>query len=159
MKKTEATRSGRAPKPLLIGELARQAGVKPDTIRFYERQGLLPKPARTAAGYRVYAGDALRQIGFIKQAQSLGFTLDEIQRILNLRGKGKERCRCVINIAEATLEEIEKKLAELNRFRDALKENLPVWKKEVAANRRMPEEFCALIEAGAKPVARPWKGS
>jgi DNA-binding transcriptional MerR regulator len=155
MKTTGSSPPGRAPRPLLIGELARQAGVKTDTIRFYERQGLLPKPSRTAAGYRLYAVNALRQIRFIKQAQSLGFSLDEIQRILSLRGQGKDRCRCVIKIAEATLEEIEMKLAELNRFRDALKANLPVWKKEVAANRRMPEEFCALIEASAKPAGRP----
>ena len=150
--RSNPSRSGRAPKPLLIGELAREAGVKTDTVRFYERQGILPEPSRTAAGYRVYGDGELRRIRFVKRAQSLGFSLDEIRRILSLQGRGLERCRCVIDIAEATLEEIETKLEELNRFRDALKENLPVWKREVAANRRMPEEFCALIEGSSKPA-------
>ena len=78
---------------LLIGELARQAGVKADTVRFYEKQGLLSKPTRTAAGYRVYDEAALKQLRFIKQAQSLGFSLQEVHRILNLRGEGKTTCR------------------------------------------------------------------
>jgi MerR family transcriptional regulator, copper efflux regulator len=69
---------------LLIGELARQSGVKPDTVRFYERAGLLAAPARTAAGYRVYDGAARERIQFIKRAQALGFSLDEIRRILSL---------------------------------------------------------------------------
>ena len=66
---------------LLIGELARQSGVKPDTVRFYEREGLLAAPARTAAGYRVYDSAARDRIRFIKRAQALGFSLDEIRRI------------------------------------------------------------------------------
>ena len=83
-------------KPLLIGRLAKLSGVTPDTIRFYERSGLLPKPSRTASGYRVYNDAALNQVRFIRKAQSLGFSLDEIRRIMSLRGHGKETCRCVI---------------------------------------------------------------
>jgi DNA-binding transcriptional MerR regulator len=132
-------------KPLLIGRLAKLAGVKPDTIRFYERSGLLPKPSRTASGYRVYNDSALNQLRFIRKAQSLGFTLDEIRRIMSLRGQGKETCRCVIAIAEATLSETETKLNELREFRDKLITNLTRWKRK----RRGPmaAEFCALIEA------------
>ncbi len=132
-------------KPLLIGRLAKLAGVKPDTIRFYERSGLLPKPSRTASGYRVYNDSALNQLRFIRKAQSLGFTLDEIRRIMSLRGQGKETCRCVIAIAEATLSETETQLNELREFRDKLITNLTRWKRK----RRGPmaAEFCALIEA------------
>ena len=129
---------------LLIGELARGAGVKADTVRFYERNGLLSKPERTAAGYRVYDKAALQRLRFIKKAQALGFSLDEIQRILNLRGHGRETCRCVVAMAAATLSETETKLKELQRFRDALERNVKRWKRlprgPVAA------EFCALIE-------------
>jgi len=82
-------------RPLLIGELAKQAGVKPDSVRFYERNNLLPKPQRSANGYRVYDEAAPNRLKFIKRAQALGFSLDEIRRILNLRGQGKETCRCV----------------------------------------------------------------
>jgi MerR family transcriptional regulator, copper efflux regulator len=126
---------------------ARKAlGNTPDTVRFYERSGLLPKPSRTASGYRVYDASALNQVRFIRKAQSLGFSLNEIQRILNLgRGQGKETCRCVIAMVEATLSETETRLKELRNFRDKLATNLERWKRQ----RRGPiaAEFCALIEA------------
>ena len=132
-------------KPLLIGRLAKLSGVKPDTIRFYERSGLLPKPSRMASGYRIYDDAALNQVRFIRKAQSLGFSLDEIRRIMSLRGQGKETCRCVIAMAEATLAETETKLKELRRFEQTLTTNLTRWKRK----RRGPiaAEFCALIES------------
>src|SRR5438132_6400139 len=83
-------------RPLLIGRLAKLAGVKSDTVRFYERSGLLPKPSRTASAYRVYDDAALKQLRFIKKAQSLGFSLDEVRRILHLRGQGGRTCRAVL---------------------------------------------------------------
>ncbi len=132
-------------KPLLIGRLARLARVKPDTIRFYERSGLLPKPSRTPSGYRVYGDAALNQMRFIRKAQSLGFNLDEIQRIINLRGQGKEICRCVIAMAEATLAETEVKLQQLGKFRDTLRSNLTRWKRK--GRGPIAAEFCALIES------------
>lgn len=131
-------------KPLLIGRLARLAGVKPDTIRFYERRGLLPRPARTAAGYRVYEEANLRRVRFIRKAQSLGFSLDEVQRILSLRGHSGETCRCVMAMAEATLSETEDKLRELARFKNKLETNLRRWKR--MGRGPIVAEFCALIE-------------
>src|SRR5216117_2325905 len=110
-------------KPLLIGRLAKLSGVKPDTIRFYERSGLLPKPQRLASGYRIYDDATLKQVRFIRKAQSLGFSLDEIRRIMSLRGQGKETCRCVVAIAEATLAETETRLKELRQFKDRLATN------------------------------------
>ena len=132
-------------KPLLIGRLASLSGVKPDTVRFYERGGLLPTPPRLASGYRIYDQAALKQLRFIRKAQSLGFSLDEIRRIMSLRGQGKETCRCVITMAEATLAETETKLKELRQFKDTLATNLTRWKR----TRRGPiaAEFCSLIEA------------
>lgn len=140
-------------KPLLIGQLARLAGVKPDSVRFYERSGLLPKPQRLASGYRAYDKWALRRLRFIKQAQSLGFSLDEIKRILSLRGEGKTTCRCVLAIAEATLSETENKLKELQRFRNALKRNVENWRTVNRSGGQMAAEFCALIESSV--VAPP----
>ena len=138
---------------LLIGQLAKEAGVKSDTVRFYEKQNLLPKPTRTAADYRVYDEAALKQLRFIKQAQSLGFSLQEIKRILNLRGEGKTTCRCVLAIAEATLSEAETKLRELQAFRDALKQHVEQWRTQSKAGRKMAAEFCTLIESSAGPEA------
>ena len=132
-------------KPLLIGRLAKLSGVKPDTIRFYERSGLLPKPSRTASGYRVYDAAALNQMHFIRKAQSFGFSLDEIRRIMSLRGQGKETCRCVIAMAEATLAETETKLKELHQFKDRLSANLTRWKRK--GRGPIAAEFCALIES------------
>ncbi len=142
----------------LIGQLAKAAGVKTDTVRFYEKSGLLPRTERTAAAYRVYDETALKRLLFIKQAQSLGFSLDEIKRILSLRGQGTETCRCVIAIAEATLSETGQKLRELQEFHDRLKRALIAWKQSAARRRECPAEFCDLIEGSASmvtPAQRP----
>lgn len=135
-----------ATRPLLIGDLAKRAGVKPDSVRFYERNGLLPKPPRSANGYRVYDEAALKRLQFIKKAQALGFSLDEVSRILNLRGQGKETCRCVVGMAEATLAETERKLAELSAFSEALRTNLARWRQPGRAG-PIAAEFCRLIES------------
>jgi len=132
---------------LLIGQLAKGAGVKSDTIRFYEKQGLLPEPVRSASGYRLYDESALKRIRFIKQAQSLGFSLEEIQRILAMRGSGPETCRCVIGIAEGTLAELTRKLHEMQAFHDRLERALQGWRKSTARRRKSLAEFCDLIEA------------
>lgn len=136
--------SGAKTKPLLIGQLAKLAGVKPDTVRFYERTGLLPQAKRTAAGYRSYDQVTAKQLLFVKKAQALGFSLDEIRRILRLRGHGKETCRCVVSMAEATLAETVRKLEALESFRQLLEANLHRWKIDGAA--RTKAEFCQLIE-------------
>lgn len=136
---------------LLIGQLARTGGVKADTVRFYERTGLLAKPERTFAGYRVYDPATVNQLRFIKQAQALGFTLEEIRRILRLRGHGRETCQCVIRMAEASLSEVETKLRELQAFRDGLAENLARWRRTSRNGGRVAAEFCALIERSQPP--------
>ncbi|ODU25294.1 MAG: hypothetical protein ABS95_00635 [Verrucomicrobia bacterium SCN 57-15] len=136
---------------MLIGDLAKLAGVKTDTIRFYEKTGLLPAPERKASGYRVYDEPAVRQVRFIKRAQALGFTLDEIRRILNLRGRGQPTCRCVMAMAEATLSETESKLKEMQHFADGLRKNLARWRKASGGGKKMAAEFCTLIESTNPP--------
>ena len=128
----------------LIGELAKAVGVKSDTVRFYERSGLLPRPARTEAGYRTYDQHSLQKLRFIRKAQALGFSLDEIRRIISLQGT-KGTCECVIGMAEATLAETDLKLQQLRAFRKGLAANLERWKN--GAQRKAGAEFCALIEA------------
>ncbi len=136
-------------KPLLIGQLAARAGVKSDSVRFYERSGLLPKPSRSSSGYRTYDEAAVQRLRFIKKAQALGFSLDEVRRILSLRGRGAETCRCVTAMAEATLSEMDVKLRELQEFRDALEKTLRAWRRRSPKPRPMGAEFCALIESAA----------
>jgi len=141
-------------KQFLINQLATLADVKPDSIRYYERKGLLPKPQRKASGYRVYDDAALRQLHFIKKAQAFGFSLDEIHRVLGLRGHGKETCRCVIAIAEATLSETEERLKDLREFQRVLKKNLARWRRSAGRSGVMAAQFCALIESAAPPHSK-----
>jgi len=129
-----------------IGQLAKLADVKRDTVRFYERTGLLSKPRRDPNGYRSYGKAALDEIRFIRKAQSLGFSLDEIRRILGLRGQGRVTCRCVVAMAEATLSETEGKLKALQKFRDNLASNLTRWRK-LGGRSKGAAAFCALIES------------
>ncbi len=133
-------------KHLLIGELANLAGVKADSVRFYERSGLLPKPERTSAGYRSYDDAALKRLRFIKKAQALGFSLAEIHRTLSLHGQGAATCCRVIAMAEATLSETDEKLKQLQKFRDALAANLHRWRR-ASSRDKVAAEFCALIES------------
>ena len=104
-----------------IGEAADQAGVNVQTLRYYERRGLLPKTPRRQSGYREFADDAVRVVRFIKRAQDLGFSLDEVEELLRLRrnsGRSRQRVRAV---AEQRIREVEKKIAELERMRGALR--------------------------------------
>lgn len=133
---------------LRIGRLAELAGVKTDSVRFYERSGLLPKPVRSANGYRTYDETAVKRLRFIKRAQSFGFSLEEVRRILTLQGQGSTTCRTVLAIAEATLAETEPKLRELQAFRDSLATNVRRWKK-LPARRKCAAEFCDLIESSS----------
>ncbi len=105
---------------LSIGQVARRAGVGVETVRFYEREGLLEEPARRASGYRQYAQEAVTQICFIKRAQRLGFSLKEVAELLALRVDGKTSCEQVKECAAAKLAEVERKIVELQRMRQAL---------------------------------------
>jgi len=106
-------------KPLTIGRLARRAGVGIDTVRFYERARLLPKPGRTASGYRTYGEGDVERLRFIRRAKALGFTLDEIGELLALSA-GKGGRGPVKALAERRLHDLERKIAELSVMRDTL---------------------------------------
>lgn len=107
---------------LMTGELAKHAGVNVETIRFYERKGLLPMPPRRASGYRVYPHEDVRRIRFIKRAQDLGFSLGEIRDLLALRARRGTTAAEVRSRAEAKLEDIRRKIADLRAIERALKE-------------------------------------
>ena len=103
-----------------ISQLARKAGVGTDTVRYYERRGLLPKPRRRPSGYRVYDEDALRLLRFIRRAQGLGFSLAEIAELLALRRAPARACREVQAVAQAKLRAVEAKIRDLRGVRRAL---------------------------------------
>lgn len=108
-------------KELRSGELAKAAGVNLETIRFYERQNLLPKPPRTAAGYRLFPADAVRRVRFIRHAQTLGFSLKEIQELLALSTTRGTSCKNVRERAQKKIQDIEQKIAALEAMNKTLR--------------------------------------
>ena len=102
-----------------IGEVAAQAGVNIQTLRYYERRGLLPEPARSNSGYRAYDPDTVRLVRFIKRAQELGFTLREIEDLIKLR-QSPRRGAEVRAVASAKVEDIERRIRQLKAMRKAL---------------------------------------
>lgn len=99
---------------LTIGHLARLAGVHIETLRYYERRGLIASPPRTRAGYRQFLPDTIRRVRFIKRAQGLGFTLEEIHDLLALRVQHGRGCAAVAWEAQGVLARIEERMAELD---------------------------------------------
>ncbi|MBV9847258.1 MAG: MerR family DNA-binding protein [Kutzneria sp.] len=103
------------------GELASSAGVNVQTLRYYERRGLLAEPARSGSGYRAYPGEAVRIVRFIRRAQRLGFTLAEVETLLGLAGGGPDRCAATRALATEKLSDLENRIAELCFMRDSLR--------------------------------------
>ena len=105
---------------LTIGKLAKEANVHVETVRYYERRGLIPRPRRTVANYRLYSRENLRQVKFIKQAQGLGFSLNEIKKLLALRATPRARCADVRVYASQKIQDIDAKIHSLASMRRAL---------------------------------------
>jgi len=103
-----------------IGQVAKQANVNIETLRYYERRGLIPRPGRTVSNYRVYSSENLRRVKFIKQAQGLGFSLKEIKKLLALRATPRAGCADVRTYAAHKIEDIEGKIRSLARMRKTL---------------------------------------
>ena len=128
---------------LKIGEVSKRSGVGVEALRFYEKSGLLERPSRTFSGYRVYGEDVLERLAFIRQAQALGFSLDEIRRIVEDARKGQSPCDEVREIVRHRMEELDARLRELHRYRKELKSTLEEWDKVG----RAPGHICGLIES------------
>ncbi len=105
---------------LRIGEVAAQAGVNVQTLRYYERRGILQEPERTPSGYREYPSETVRVIRFIKRAQDLGFSLEEVEELLDLRQAGPRERRRVLAKAQEKILDVEEKLRRLASMRKAL---------------------------------------
>lgn len=103
-----------------IGELARTTGTKSETIRYYERIGLLPSPARTAANYRSYGAAELARLSFIRRARGLGFSIEQVRALLDLADRRERSCAAVNQLAEEHLSEIDAKIADLSALRGEL---------------------------------------
>src|SRR5258708_17272980 len=114
--------------PLLrIGQLAQRAGVSTDTIRYYERLGLLPKPQRSPAGYREYGEHIVNRIALVRNAMRFGFPLREIAGFLHVREAGGTPCRQVRRAAQTILDRVDQEIAELTATRATMRATLLHW--------------------------------
>jgi MerR family mercuric resistance operon transcriptional regulator len=128
-------------KPLTIGQVAQRAGIGIETVRFYEREGLLEEPARRDSGYRQYEDDVVARLRFIKRAKELGFSLKEIKELLALRVDPNTTCAEVRSKAQAKIADIEEKIQTLQRMKKAL---VKVTKQ---CSGRGPTSECPILEA------------
>jgi DNA-binding transcriptional MerR regulator len=132
-------------KELFIGKVAAAAGASAQAVRYYERLRLLPPAQRTRSGYRVYSPETVDRLRFIRQAQAVGFRLDEIREILRMKYAGRSPCDCVRGMLEQKLKDVEDRLRELAAFRQQLR-------KTLRGARRLPHlphrasAICPLIE-------------
>jgi len=122
-------------------EVAARAGVNPQTLRYYERRGLLPTPPRAPSGYRAYDDTAVRVVRFVKRAQQLGFTLDEIESLLELAAGGPDACEAAQAVAQERRRDLDDKIESLVAMRDSLVRML-----ETCARPRAERE-CPLLMA------------
>lgn len=130
-------------KTLKIGEVSKESGIGIEALRFYERSGLLGKPVRSESNYRLYDEGVLERLAFIKKAQTLGFSLDEIKRIIADARSGASPCDDVREIVRRRLAELDERMREMKRYRKELAETLEEWDKVG----RAPGHICGLIEA------------
>jgi MerR family transcriptional regulator, copper efflux regulator len=133
-----------AERPLRAGELARRTGVTKDTLRFYERAGLLPRPERLPNNYRVYPAGAVERVLWIRRVLAAGFTVEELARILAERERGGVPCRKVRDLGAAKLAEVEERLQELEAARNALRALLKDWDRRLAE--AGPGKLAGLLE-------------
>ena len=128
---------------LKIGEVSKLSGAGVEALRFYEKSGLLDRPSRTAGGYRVYDAGVLERLAFIKRAQMLGFSLDEIKQIIAEARNGQSPCAGVREVVRRRLRELDERMREMRRYRRELADALAEW--DAAGERK--GHVCGLIES------------
>ena len=137
-----------------IGELAEATELTPDTLRYYERLGLLATPQRSAGGFRLFGHDAVERVRFVKQAQALGLALDEIRQLVDANAtRGAAQCREVQPVLRARLAELDARLTELRGLRRTLKRALEECERQGASQ---PDAACPVVEE-LERAARPRK--
>jgi MerR family mercuric resistance operon transcriptional regulator len=122
-------------------QLAEQAEVNSETLRYYERRGLLEQPPRTPGGYRDYPAGAVELLRFIKRAQDLGFTLDEVEELLHLDTGGPDSCDAARALAEARKADLDARIADLQRMSESLGDLIDT------CDLPRPDRSCPLLEA------------
>jgi DNA-binding transcriptional MerR regulator len=130
-----------------IGKLARRLDMNTQTIRYYERIGLLPEPERTESGYRAYGDEDERRLRFIKNARSVGLTLGEVKEVLAFHERGEAPCEYVTETIARRAEEVERQIAELTEFKGEL-DRLYARAREQVRRGPGPQGYCHILENG-----------
>jgi len=136
---------------LRIGEVATRSGVSIDTIRYYERRKLLPRAGRSRGGFRLYTPEAVERLRFIKQAQEIGFSLDEIGDLLATGGAAE--CRKVRDLLRAKLEDVDARIQAMRKFRWSLADHLAACEREL--NKRGDAAQCPVVIEISRGGAQP----
>ncbi|MGF1588125.1 MAG: heavy metal-responsive transcriptional regulator [Pleurocapsa sp.] len=131
---------------LKIGELAKQTGLAVGTIRYYSDLGLLQPVQRGDNRYRYYSFDASQQVEFIKKAQTLGFTLEEIKQILDVRDRGEKPCSLVQSLLNNKIEQLKIQIKQMTLFKAELQEYRAAWTNNPNPESK-PQEVCPLISS------------
>ena len=126
---------------LKIGEVSKRSGIGVETVRFYEREGLIDEPPRKSSGYRAYPASVVPRLGFIRHAKDLGFTLKEIRELLSLRVDRKASCSAVKARAQNKIVDIEERIGSLQRMRRTLRRLVD------ACDERKPTSECPILES------------
>ncbi|MEW5976392.1 MAG: heavy metal-responsive transcriptional regulator [Acidobacteriota bacterium] len=134
------------PQGLQIGKLARETGLSVDTIRFYQKQGLLKESRRSEGGFRLFSPDDLETLIFIRKAQQLGFSLVEIRELLIVRDRKTQACSHVRDLLGQKLAAVEKKIQELREFERELQVALRKCNREIRKETAAHEECCPVLE-------------
>ena len=138
---------------LKIGEVSQASGIGIEALRFYERSGILGKPARSTSGYRLYDASVIDRLAFIKRAQTLGFSLDEIKQIIAEKHSGKSPCLEVREIVRRRLSELDERMRQMRIYRRELAKTLHEWDEAEA----IEGDICGLIEGA--DIAHPLSAS
>ena len=141
-------------------EVAQRAGVNAQTLRYYERRGLLPQPGRSAAGYRSYGPEAVRIVRFVKHAQRLGFSLADIGSLLGLAVGGPDSCDAARDLAASKITELDEKIVQLTAMRESLHKlvatcDRPASDRECSLLHALDTAAAGICTAADRKVARP----
>jgi MerR family copper efflux transcriptional regulator len=120
--------------PYRSGELALLSGVSADTLRFYEKEGMLARPPRTASGYRMYPAEAVKRVRLIRGALSLGFSVAELKQLLRQRDSGGAPCLFARKLAQTKLEAVDREMQELRNYRTVLRKAILSWDRRIATS-------------------------
>jgi MerR family copper efflux transcriptional regulator len=140
--RTTQAQANERPSLLKIGEVSKLSGIGIEALRFYEKSGLLNHPARTGSGYRLYDSSVLERLAFIKRAQFLGFSLEEIKHVIAESRAGQSPCAGVREIVRQRLKELDERMAQMRRYRKELAGALEEW--DQVGERK--GHICGLIE-------------